>query len=290
MAEQLERANTNLEDWISGMPGPVADFFNWALTPLKEPLEWVSGDPDDLIRGAQVWADAAEQMRGLREEHSTAAETLRSSWKDDAGEAFEGMQGQLDQALQQMAEAMDGVKELLVSAAEAAVEAFNLLLDLLMDIMLMILTDFILSAALSVLSFGASVAAWIAKSLAKVLDGVNKFRKIIDALVKGLMKIVEFMNKVKAFAQAYKTLIMDLRKFKKGLSFFKKGDLALRGLAGLPRLPAKLAFNAVSPIDIAGGKDVAQDVWGTGRHVVDGARTDHDSGERFDESVLDRDY
>lgn len=284
MAEQVQRANTELENWIGGMPGPVADFFSWALTPLRELLEYVSGDPDDLIRAAQVWADAAEEVRQLSSEHKSDGETLLQTWKDDAAESFKAMQDQLEQAGQSLADGMGNVKELLVSAANGAVEAFNLILDLIIDVVLFILTDFIISAALSVISFGASIAAWIAKSLAGLARAGTKIASILQKVATFLMKISKFLQQIAKLAKEYKAMLKALKAQKKAAKFT---DFGIKIQYSMTRMPFVKAFNLASPVDIPGVGGLAKDGWNIGKDVYEGSGYEQ-TPEGFDENTLNR--
>lgn len=286
MAEQVQRANTELENWISGMPGPVADFFSWALTPLRELLEYVSGDPDDLIRAAQVWADAAEQVRQYSSEHKSDGEKLLQTWKDDAAEAFKGMQDQLEKAGQSLAQGMDNVKELLVTAANGAVEAFNLILDLIIDVVLFILTDFIISAALSVISFGASIAAWIAKSLAGLARAGAKIASILQKVANFLMKIAKFLQQIAKLAKEYKAMLKAMKTAKKATSIKTMEGIGARIEYSMTRMPFVKGFNALSPVDIPGMGGLGKDIWNLGEDAVEGSGQEQPEG--FDESTLNR--
>lgn len=261
MSENVTRANTELDNFLASMPGEVADVISWLLTPFRELLEYVSGDPDDLIRAAQVWADAAADIEALRQEQAADVAAVRQHWSDDAATAFEAQMADFDTNLSSLIEAVDGTKELLVQSANAAVEAFNLLLQLIIELILWLMTDLILAFALSVVTFGASVAAGIAKATADAAIALGRGIRIVEKLASLLMKISRFLLRIAEFARNYRALILAMRELKKGSSLLSAEGAYVRAVRAGVLMPGRVGFNVVSPVDLPGLTTIGKDIF-----------------------------
>ena len=68
MSEALTRADTYIEDLLSWIPSEGRGFVQGLLSPLTQVLYEVTGDPDDLMRAAQVWADSSAEVEQAGQE------------------------------------------------------------------------------------------------------------------------------------------------------------------------------------------------------------------------------
>lgn len=261
---QLVHAQTSIESFLSGLPSEVSGFIQGLLSPFTELLEYVSGDPDDLIRAAQAWATAGETLATIHEEQRRDVTVVTTAWKE--GEdlaAFTETMRQVDELFDGLNQAFDGTKDLLVQAADAAVAAFNLLIDLIVELLIWWATDLILAAALTVVSFGASWIAAGVKATAEALAGMARAGRIAAKLAEILTKISEFLKDIKMMCEMYRIAIMELHEMKKGYKLLNlsKEALAFKSLRAVTLLPGTLTFNAVSPVNLPGLTKVGQDAY-----------------------------
>ena len=263
-AVALERNKTYFEQLVGSMPGEVQGFVKGILSPFEQLLEMVSGDPDDLIRGAERCVAVGEQVREIAASQTSDRARLAQLWSGETATVFQESLSSVEKAIEELAAGLDGAKLILVDAANAAVDAFNLLLELIAEFILWMLAEFIIAAAASVVSFGASIAAWAARTLARVAATLGRGARIVAKCAEVLMRLATKLDDVARLVKRYRDTILALRKAKKAYSPWKSAAWTREGLAFKVNqfklmFPAKLAINAVSPVNVPGFIGAASD-------------------------------
>lgn len=187
----------------------VADPLNWLISkglsflldvvsPLKQCVDLVTGDPDATSKAADGFKKIGEDTRQLAKTYDDHLRAGLQSWNGDAAES----------AAKRLSEFHDGIEGSASTAAHVAsvLQASSMLMKVAEDVIKGILSDLVewlvitwLSAlALSVVTVGASDAAAAAATPAEAAiasargaSEVNKVRQLI-------MKIIAFLKKIKA--------------------------------------------------------------------------------------------
>ena len=273
--EALQRADTYIEDLINWIPSEGRGFVRGLLNPVVQLLYEVSGDPDDLMRGAQVWNDQVAQVQEIGTEINEDVQLVVANWEGEASDAFQTAMAEIVEAIGNLAEAVKGTSEMLVEAANAAVEAFNLIVQLIAELLIWVGTELILALAASIISLGASVAAWMASTAAKVPIYAGRVGQVVARLAQILTKLAAILRRISSMLKSYATLLMEIRKAKGAFGMFKKARYTRQGVTFLAFrtavvTPGRLGFNYLSPVDVEGIGGLAQDGYTAYQDLQDG--------------------
>lgn len=278
-AVALERSKTYFEQFVAGVPEPLQGFTRAVLRPFEELLEMVAGDPDDLMRAAQVFLNAGSAVGAIGDQQYRDRQALRPpAWGGPASEAFHGTMTDVEETIRQLAEGLTATKDLLVEAANAAVDAFNLLLELIFEFLAAFLIEAIIAAAAAVLSMGASIAAFIARWLARLGFTIARGARIVMRLVRALIKVARRLDDVVKLLTTYRKRVMELRKLKKQFALWKSEGRSAAGAQcwqeyATKVIAPKMAFNLVSPVNLPGKFGATLDT-AVGAHDISDGRKD----------------
>lgn len=276
--EALQRNKTYFEQIVSGTPDPFKPLSNAVLWPFEQLLELVAGEPDDLVRAAQLAMTTGEAVRQIAGDQIADRARLRGAWDGDAAEKFHASMQSIEEAMDDLAKGLDGTKEVLVDSANASVDAFNLLVELILEFLLWFLTEIIIAAVAAALSAGVSLAATVVRVLARLATTVGRMVKIVARFAEILTKLATKLQKVANLLDHYAKVVMELRRAKKAYSAFSKSGYTKAALAfkverAAVLFPGKFAINQASPVNIPGIGGALLDT-GMGLHDVSDGRKD----------------
>ncbi|MFG1867568.1 WXG100 family type VII secretion target [Micromonospora arborensis] len=275
--EALQRNKTYFEQIVSGTPDPFKPLSNAVLWPFEQLLELVAGEPDDLMRAAQLCLTTGEAVREIAGEQVADRARLRGAWTGDAAESFHASMQSVEEAIEELAKGLDGTKEVLVDAANAAVDAFNLLVELILEFLLWFLTEVIIAAVAAALSAGISLAATVVRVLARLATTVGRMVKIVARFAEILTKLATKMQKVAELLMKYRRAVLEIRKAKKAYKVWNKSGWTAEGRAFQIEkfktlFPGKFLINHTSPVNIPGIGGALLDT-GVGLHdISDGTK------------------
>ncbi|MER7455568.1 WXG100 family type VII secretion target [Micromonospora sp. NPDC126480] len=275
--EALQRNRTYFEQIVSGTPDPFKPLSNAVLWPFEQLLELVAGEPDDLLRAAQLCLTTGEAVREIAGEQIADRARLRGAWSGDAAESFHASMQSVEEAIEELARGLEGTKEVLVDAANAAVDAFNLLVELILEFLLWFLTEVIIAAVAAVLSAGVSLAATVVRVLARLAATVGRMVKIVARLAEVLTRLAARLAKVSGQLMKYAKDVMELKKRKKQYKMLTRNGWTAEGRAfQIERFtmlfPGKIAINYASPVNIPGFGGAALDTTVGLHDVADGTK------------------
>ncbi|MGC4895563.1 WXG100 family type VII secretion target [Micromonospora sp. DT31] len=276
--EALQRNKTYFEQIVSGTPDPFKPLSNAVLWPFEQLLELVAGEPDDLMKAAQLALTTGEAVRRIAGDQVADRARLRGAWDGDAAEKFHATMASIEAAMDELAEGLDGTKEVLVDAANAAVDAFNLLVELILEFLLWFLTEVIIAAVAAVLSAGVTLAATVVRVLARLATVVGRMVKIVARFADILHTLATRLYQVAHLLQKYRRLVMDVKDMKKAYGAFKKAGYTREAMLFKAKraailFPGKFAINQTSPVNIPGIGGALLDT-GVGLHDVSDGRKD----------------
>ncbi|MFI0791688.1 WXG100 family type VII secretion target [Micromonospora rubida] len=255
--EALQRNKTYFEQIVSGTPDPFKPLSNAVLWPLEQLLELVAGEPDDLMRAAQLCLSTGEAVRQIAGDQVADRARLRGAWSGDAAESFHATMESVEEAIEELARGLDGTKEVLVDAANAAVDAFNLLVELILEFLIWFLTEVIIAAVAAALSAGISLAATVVRVFARLATTIGRMCKIVARFAEILARLATKLQKVAELLTRYRRAVMEIRKAKKAHRAWNSTGWSAEGRAfQIERFktlfPGKLAINVASPVNVNG--------------------------------------
>ncbi|MBQ1041985.1 MULTISPECIES: WXG100 family type VII secretion target [unclassified Micromonospora] len=276
--EALQRNKTYFEQIVSGTPDPFKPLSNAVLWPFEQLLELVAGEPDDLMRAAQLALTTGDAVRQIAGDQVADRARLRGGWEGDAADKFHASMESIEEAMEELAKGLDGTKEVLVDAANAAVDAFNLLVELILEFLLWFLTEVIIAAVAAVLSAGVSLAATVVRVLARLATVVGRMVKIVARFAQILTKLAAKLQKVAELLMRYRKVVLELREAKKAYGVFKKAGYTREAVLFKAKraailFPGKFAINQTSPVNIPGVGGALLDT-GMGLHDISDGRKD----------------
>ena len=276
--EALQRNKTYFEQIVSGTPDPFKPLSNAVLWPFEQLLELVAGEPDDLMRAAQLAMTTGEAVRQIAGDQIADRARLRGAWDGDAAEKFHASMQSIEEAMDDLAKGLDGTKEVLVDSANASVDAFNLLVELILEFLLWFLTEVIIAAVAAALSAGVSLAATVVRVLARLATTVGRMVKIVARFAEILTKLATKLQKVAELLMRYRQVVLELRKAKKAYGAFSKAGYTREAVLFKAKraailFPGKFAINQASPVNIPGIGGALLDT-GMGLHDISDGRKD----------------
>lgn len=172
------------------------------VTPLKQCVDLVTGDPEALGQGAERFGDLAKEIDELAQQLDELRREGLASWSGDAAVA----------AQQRLAEFADGVRGTAANAGHVAtlLKASAMVMKVAEDVVKGILSDlveqlvisFVAAQAAAVPTLGASEAAFAAEapvvtamSAARGASEVSKVARLVEKIEKVINKIEKFFGK-----------------------------------------------------------------------------------------------
>lgn len=217
----------DLQAYWNGLPAEVQSVFGFIYKPINDALEWVCGDPDDLMRGAAVYTEVGPLVSSLADDLGSAARSVQGSWEGPDFDAFQSRMVELEETLRTLGEAISSTTEILEAASEAAVESANAILSIIKMVIAIALSSLVLSLALSVVTFGASMVAWAAGQVANAAVALSRVAVITTRMAAFLqriaalfMRIKDLFLRIKQVLEFLSALVKTLRGLSKGKDIF----------------------------------------------------------------------
>jgi WXG100 family type VII secretion target len=180
-----------------GIIKPIVEF-------LANPLDAVTGDPEQLRAKAEAWRKAADEVEGFAQREQTARQDLLSYWEGAAAQAFNTELAEINQSLKEMATHFDSTAELLDNSAEGAQQAQELVEDIVKELIIWLIGTILIALASSWITLGASVAAGAAAGAIEAGVAGTRAAQVALKLANLLRKVAAFLKRMSDFAKAYK--------------------------------------------------------------------------------------
>ncbi|WP_203337767.1 WXG100 family type VII secretion target [Nocardioides limicola] len=204
----MSTAQAQTESWMSGLLGDIYALMKPLVNPLVEKWESVIGDADSVHATADQWREMARQMRHVGDLQRDCSAQTSTGWEGHAQDAFSVAVNDLAGQIDEIAEQMTNVGGFLDEASGEVRQAEQLIKDLIWELIQWAIISLAVSAALAIVTLGASAVAGAATAASKAgVTGV----KIANLLT----KVAAALNRIKASLKAYQAFV-------KGLGFKKK--------------------------------------------------------------------
>lgn len=287
MSVGTEYAN-RLEQWFQSAPGPVQDVLRPVFDPANELLKSVAGDPQDLIRAGERYVEISRQLIEVAEQQRTDRGMLAGAWEGEGFEAFSARADRIEQALRDVAEATGSTRDVLEAAARACVEGANLIIDVIVALISFAIATFVIKAALAVLTFGASMAAWVAEQVAAGLAALARISQVVARVAQLLQRAAQIFQNLARTLRALAEVLKEVRLLLKELDALRKTARTMEGFfsrAHLTAMGARGAAYGVTNATVLGGTvpmplGSTVDAAGTAMDVVESAGEVDDAASR----------
>ncbi len=184
--------------------------FGWIIQHisfLREPFEKLLGDASSITGAAQGWVRAGEQLMQSADKYRQAVSTQTNGWQGRAGDSYRRAASTQAEGLDALAEVSKGVGEAISGAGKLLAEVRKTVLDFINKCVQKVIMIIIEALAKSWLSFGASIAEGIARSVAQAAQTAQKIVSKIQKFISSLQKIMTTVQKIVKLAKAVKQLL-----------------------------------------------------------------------------------
>ncbi|WP_236792700.1 RHS repeat-associated core domain-containing protein [Amycolatopsis sp. GM8] len=219
--------------------------------PLKEALDKLAGDPDQITAHSETWKNIAKELGAVSTDLGNQVKTDIQSWTGPGADAYRQQADDLAKMLEGAGQACDGAASGVKTAGEVVAAVRMLVRDTIAQVV-----GHMISWALQVLFTLGIGLAWV---VPQVVNLVAKTAKDLASLMKNLTKALGDLAKLLG----------------KAGDLFKSASKGLKGLKpGSKTTPSKVDSLP------SGGKNV--DPAGGGKTTPSGAKGDGPGGEKVD--------
>lgn len=201
------------EDWdtVAVSVGAVAvglDFLSFVVNPLgelvkagvgwlmenlaflREPLDLLAGDPDQIKMIAQTWNNIADELATAADTYDGALSTV-AGWGGDSAINYRALAVGYTEALRGTAEQARSAAQGVTTAGIVVGTTRAILFDIIATFISNVITRALLAMASSWCTFGASVAVFVTSVIADVVKIMAKIQKHLGKLLGALQRFVK---------------------------------------------------------------------------------------------------
>ena len=166
------------------------------VRPLKEALDWLAGQPDEIAAHAATWRNVAEATAATQQGYTAAVQSQTADWFGASGDAYR------NHAAQQ-ADALGGIAAV-AGAISYAVEGAGLLVGLVRSIVRDLIAQFVATLAVRLpqwlaaegLTLGLATPVVVSQVASLVAKWVNRIQEFIRALLNSLRRLNGKLNEL----------------------------------------------------------------------------------------------
>lgn len=241
-------------DKINGWMAPLDGMVDALLRPLVQPLadmfDSVTGDSAEVRSTAQRWRDLGTTIDRLAQHHRDVIAPIAGGWEGDAHDAFQASMRELLVAVDQLADGTRETAEFLEDAAMEVELAEEMVATIIRELIEWALLTLAVSAALSLVTLGASAVAGGAAAAAQAAVAGSRIASVLARIASLLQRLATMLRSVQAMSMfsregfLIKTLLVKGVILKPvvstvtGLSASPVGEGASTGLQGLRDIAA----------------------------------------------------
>lgn len=176
---------------------PIVEF-------LANPLDQVTGDPDQLREKAEAWRIAASQLEEYAATELGARQDLLAHWEGDAATAFNTEMTEVNQSLREMAADFEVTAQLLETSADGAQQAQELVEQIVRELIAWLIITIAVALASAWITAGASVAAGAAAGAIEAGLAGTRAAAVALRLANLLRQVSTVLRNISNFARTYK--------------------------------------------------------------------------------------
>lgn len=166
------------------------------LTPLRELLDFLAGDPAAIKGGADVWKGVKEDLQGLAADFPSQAEQQTNGWSGPAKDAYSKQVKAYTEGLEAMAIGAGSASATIATAGTMVATCRAIVRDIIAAIVAELVKGALAALAGSVVSFGATVAGYLAYAAGRVGMTISKITAKISQLLAKLGKAGTMLARV----------------------------------------------------------------------------------------------
>jgi len=171
--------------------------------PLKEALDALAGNPDQIKANSETWANIAKELGSVSDDLKTMSANDTASWTGEAGDAYRQRAVDLANLMGSAKEGSEGASSGVKTAGEVVAAVRSLVRDIIAE-----LVGHMISWALQVVfTLGIGLAWVVPEVVAAVAKTASEIASITGKLTKALKALVPLLKKAgNLFSDAAKAL------------------------------------------------------------------------------------
>jgi len=196
---------------------PLGSLVAWGVSwlmehvkPLKDALDWLAGNPDEISAHAQTWENVAKYTLDAQQQFSAAIKAETADWIGPSGDAYRQHAGTHLTVMEGISKAAHGIHYGVMGA--------GLIVGLVRGIVRDLIAQFIGTLAARLpqwlaeagLTLGLGTPVVIGQVVALVSKWVNKIQGFLRALLSSLKKLIPMLNKLGDILTKLKELLRKL--------------------------------------------------------------------------------
>jgi uncharacterized protein YukE len=152
---------------------------------LREPLDALLGNPDEINANVDALKTAAAEMRTIAQEHRQDLATI-ADWQGDAADAYHGSLTQLAEELDSMGMTLDGTAAVVGISGMLVTTLRGIVFGIISSLITELIRYALIAAASAVCTFGGSIAAFCGVAGARAAATAARISGKISKLIGGL--------------------------------------------------------------------------------------------------------
>nr|WP_240948011.1 hypothetical protein [Planosporangium mesophilum] len=233
MIEDAAQVSSGIQNnsWVDGTLGgvgtsldmlglvidPLGTLVSWGVSwlmehvkPLKEALDQLAGNPDEVAAHAATWENVAKYTAEARQQYEDAVKSATAYWLGASGDAYREHAGVHLAVMEGVSHAAHGISY--------AVQGAGLLVGLVRGIVRDLIAQFVGTLAARLpqwlaeegLTLGVATPVVIGQVAALVATWVNKIQRFVRALLNSLRRLTPMLHKLSQIFTELKTLLNKL--------------------------------------------------------------------------------
>jgi len=152
---------------------------------LREPLDALLGNPDEINANVDALKSAAAEMKTIAEEHRQDLTTV-AEWQGDSADKYHNSLGQLAEELDSMGLTLDGTAAVVGISGMLVTTLRGIVFDIIASLITELVRYALIAAASAAFTFGGSIAAFLGVAGARAASVAMKISGKITKLISGL--------------------------------------------------------------------------------------------------------
>ena len=169
---------------------------------LKEPLDDLAGDPDQVTKVAAVWGEqVGKTCEKVGAEFERIAQSQTASWQGKAADSYRSTAAELAGEVRNLASAANIVQGVVQGAGVLVAAVRGMIRDMIADVVAEIIIAFGAAAASAIFTAGGSMAAFAGWATARAASTAGKIAAKIQQLLDKISDVMRKFDKLKDLAR-----------------------------------------------------------------------------------------
>jgi uncharacterized protein YukE len=176
---------------------------------LREPLDWLAGDPGQIKASAQTWHNVALNLSEIAGRRAAGVAEAADGWQGDAASSYLARTQRLTvPAIRSAGSAADDLATQTLGAASMIGTVRSTIRDAIANLVAALIPRALAALGLAVESAGASVALFVADAVTEAVQLATKITKLIREL---LQRLASSATSLESLRGELRTVLGELR-------------------------------------------------------------------------------